>query len=169
MRIPILFAFFILVLFPSPTRAEQKPPAEWFQALPKEELETAVIRLEYLGPQHESIPALVITVAGHDINWNAFHSVPGVQIGDYEVKWRQSKPTFTVAERDMQNFLGSIIPLIKEPETGGIPWLSLTVVVGSDTPFKSFHRIFTQRQANDLFVYMRVAFRADPKDISIIN
>lgn len=165
MRIPILFTLFILAVPLSSAQAQDNAPLESFLSLSKEELETVALRLEYLGPARGLLATVVITVDGHDVNLDAFRSLPG---GKYEV---QSKPAFTVAPQDMKNFLGSnISSFIKEPsEKSGEPWLGLTVVAGSNAPFRRFLHTFDKRQANDLFVYMRGAFRADPKDIGIIN
>jgi hypothetical protein len=165
MRIPTLFTLLILAVPWSSVQAQDNVPLESFLSLSKEQLETVALRLEYLGPSSGLLPTVVITVEGHSVNLDAFRSLPG---GKYEV---QSKPAFTVASQEMKNFLGgSISSLIKEPsEKSAAPWLGLTVVAGSNAPFTRFLHTFDMRQANDLFVYMRAAFRADPKDIAIIN
>src|SRR6266853_2434142 len=71
----------------------------------------------------------------------------------------------------MKSFLGGgISSLVKETsERSGPSWLGLTVVAGNSAPFRMFLHTFDERKANDLFVYMRGAFRADPKDIGIMN
>jgi len=170
MFVRTLLVMFAIVLSISLAHAQETSSLEWLQSLPEETVETVAVRLEYLGPQDKSLPALVATVAGHDVNWNAFRSAPGMQIDDNEAQERQGKSDFTVAAQDMRNFLRSLVSLGKEPAgQDAIPWLALTVVAGTDGRYRSFHRVFSRREAGDLFVYLRNAFRADPKDISIVN
>src|SRR4029077_16146949 len=123
MRIPVILTALLLLLSPSPANAQDNA-LESFLSLPKDQVETITLRLEYLGSSDDLLPGMLIAVDGHSVNWDALRSASATKSkgpGD-EIRQPQAKPTFTITVQDMQLFLRSIAPLAnKAQEKTGEP------------------------------------------------
>ena len=139
-------------------------------ALSDQQLETAQLKLSYLGSQTKPIPTVVFTVHGHDVDWDAFS--PWLHPNDEIFRqYRHAEPTFMVSVPQMRDAIASLKQVPGEvPQAGSSSeWLSVAVTANDSSAAQGFERWFDPGQAQTLFVYLRQALRADPKDITLME
>ena len=165
-QVPALLFVSLLLLAPASV-AERFSTLQSFSQLSPDELSTTIVRVDYHGPQDESLPALLFTVNGKEVDWNRLRAVPGVEISNWEEQ-RRTRPSFTVTIDDMKRFIGAVKDTVIAKREGE-PWLSLAVVGGKGGESRAFLGWVTRKKAGEFFILMRGALRADPKDITIMN
>ncbi len=167
-HVPAVLVLLVSLLFLAPASvAERVSTLQSFSQLSPDELSTTIVRVDYHGPQNESLSALLFTVNGKEVDWNRLRAVPGVEISNWEEQ-RRTRPSFTVTIDDMKRFIGAVRDTVvakREEE----PWLSLAVVGGKGRESRAFLGWVTRKKAGEFFILMRGALRADPKDITIMN
>jgi hypothetical protein len=82
-HMPALLLVSLLLLAPASV-AERFSTLQSFSQLSPDELSTTIVRIDYHGPQDESLPALLFTVNGKEVDWNRLRAVPGVEISTWE-------------------------------------------------------------------------------------
>jgi hypothetical protein len=126
------------------------------------------VHIEYLGPRNGKLGPIIFTVDGHTIDWNGLRAA-GLRAADSDENVHRGRAGFRVSVNDLTAFLRSIGGVLQSIDPGDEPWLQLAVVCGTRGKYKSIVRSIPRDRANDFFILMRGALRADPKDISIMN
>lgn len=157
------------VLAVVPAHGEAVAPEELLK-LTADELSLTTVHIDYLGPENEKLGPLIFTPVGTAINWDGF-AAAGVEVDEYVKRVRDGEPAFRVTVDDLKRFIRVVEDLLKQPSTrSGEPMFKIAFAAGPNGGrYKTFSASIHQNQANDFFILMRGALRADPRDISIMN
>ncbi len=139
-------------------------------AMTPAELGTAQVKLSYLGPQDEPISTIVATVDGHAIDWAAFRPWLAANDDMYQHKSNPNEPSFAVQAEDVQALLRSLRPFFSRSSVSkDDAWVSFTFTVGQGASAVGIERTVDRAGAGEVFILLRNALRADPKDITLVE
>ncbi len=166
----------MMALLSGAAEAQETVPLETFLAMSPQALKTAQMKLIYLGPSIGLLPAMVMTIHGRPVDWDAF--VPwlghGQGIDEFSHQYSGNKPTMTVSVEEMRAVIQNLKHIVDAinktvSDTPTDPWLSITLTAGQQGSIKGIKLSFDDHEAKDFFVLMRGSLRADPKDITLLE
>ena len=135
-------------------------------------MDRAQLKLTYLGPQDRPIPTIVVTISGRDVDWPAFAPWRSAEHGNDRLfeEYQGHKPSFSVSPEEMRTAMLGLSRVHREMSTAeAAPFLSCTVTLGESGAVQRTEVRLNDRAAKEWFVLLRGAFRADPKDIQLIE
>ena len=154
MRISLVLMVCLVAVPLAPAAAQEMVSPEAFLSMDRQTLETAQGKLDYLGPQQESIGPITFAINGHQLHQGLFEKDALVH-----ERWAEnSQPSFTVSIEELLAFLRNSQALL-----GGVSptdsWLALTVVVGQPGQIRGFEQRLSREQARAFFGELWKAFQ----------
>lgn len=170
------YGFATLILIGSIQAAVEAQETIAVGELLSSDLETAQVKLTYLGPQTKSIPTIVLTVDGHPVKWEAFAPWHHPEHGNDEIyqRFKGDQPSLSVSVGELRAVIQNLKQVTDEinrtvSDLPIVPWVSCTVTVGTPGQVKGVEFTFDHHSAGELFVLMRGSLRADPKDATLME